>query len=192
MTRRVILASASPRRRELLSLLIPDFEVVNGLFDESTVPDDLIPLEHVVFSAKNKAESILHMYPDAVVIGADTIVSLDEIIMGKPSDQTDAVQMLKRLSGKTHQVYTGLAVVFNGCIESAFESTDVVFSELCDDAINRYVADGEPMDKAGAYGIQGKGAAFIEKINGCYFNVVGLPVYRLSKMLHNAGVETYL
>lgn len=192
MTSNIILASASPRRRELLALLVPEFEAINGLFDESTVPNDMIPAEHVVFSAKNKALSVSHLYPDSVVIGADTIVTLDGDIMGKPSSPEDAAGMLHRLSGRIHQVYTGLAVVYNGELDTAYESTDVIFSKLSKTVIDRYVADGEPMDKAGAYGIQGKGAALIKKVNGCYFNVVGLPVYRLSKMLHRIAVETYL
>jgi septum formation protein len=192
MTKEIILASQSPRRRELLSLLLEQFRVIEGSFDESTVPDTLCPSEHVVYSARMKAESVATIHSDAVVVGADTIVVLDDRIMGKPTDPEDAKLMLSSLSGRTHQVYTGLAVMADGVKISAFECTDVVFSNLSEQVIERYVATGEPLDKAGAYGIQGVGCALIERINGCYFNVVGLPVYRLSRLLTHFGVDTFL
>jgi len=192
MTKELILASQSPRRKELLSLILKQFKVIEGSFDESTVPITLSPSEHVVYSARMKAESVAVAHTDAVVVGADTIVVLDDKIMGKPADPEDAKHMLSSLSGRTHQVYTGLAVIADGVKISAYECTDVVFAKLSEQVIERYVATGEPLDKAGAYGIQGVGCALIERISGCYFNVVGLPVHRLARLLTHFRVDTFL
>lgn len=192
MPNEIILASNSPRRKELLALLIAVFRVEVSDFDESTVPLTLLPADHVLYSSRMKAMSVAKQFPDAVVIGADTIVVLDDVIMGKPVDLDNAREMLSSLSGRTHQVYTGISVISEGIIKSACECTDVHFSRMTDRTIDRYVASGEPLDKAGAYGIQGYGSALIEKINGCYFNVVGLPVHQLSRILIQLGVSTYL
>jgi len=192
MIKELILASQSPRRKELLSLIVEEFKVVEGTFDESTVPNTLPPSQHVVYSAGMKASSVASIHPDAVVIGADTIVVLDDTIMGKPTDTDHARSMLASLSGRTHQVYTGLALIADGVKISAFECTDVVFTTLSHQMIDRYVSSGEPLDKAGAYGIQGIGCALIEKVNGCYFNVVGLPVHRLARLLAHFRVDTFL
>lgn len=188
----VILASASPRRRELLSLILDSFRVVPSRFDEDEVPDDLPPPEHVRHSALMKALDIAGSHPDSVVIGSDTIVVVDSLILGKPVDAADAARMLRMLSGRTHQVYSGIAVVKGGAELTAVECTDVAFEPLTDDVIAGYVSTGEPADKAGAYAIQGRASGFIEKINGCYFNVVGLPVHRLSTLLRDLGVPQLL
>lgn len=185
----VILASASPRRRELLSLIFSEFEVIPSGFDESLVPGDLRPPDHVLYSATMKARDVAAHYPESLIIGADTIVVVDDTILGKPADTGDAARMLQMLSGRTHQVYTGVAVILNGVEHAAVECTDVTFRELSDEVISRYVASGEPMDKAGAYAIQGKGTVLICSISGCYPNVVGLPLYRLSRLLEELGVE---
>jgi septum formation protein len=189
--RRLILASASPRRRELLALICPEFEVIPSEFDESGMPDDLTPREHVATAAAEKARDIANKVEDGIVIGADTVVSIDEHILGKPADEEDAKRMLRLLSGKAHQVYTGIHVV---CVSKGdrrergdTECTDVTFRELTEVMIERYVATGEPLDKAGAYAIQGLGSVLIEGICGCYFNVVGLPIYRLSLILEDYG-----
>jgi septum formation protein len=184
----VILASASPRREELLSLIFRVFWVVPSKFDESEVPQELPPAEHVVFSSLMKARDVARDNPKSLVIGADTVVVVNDMILGKPRDRSEAAGMLKLLSGKTHQVYTGITVIFGDEENSGFECTDVKFSQLSDEVISRYISSGEPMDKAGAYAIQGKGAVLIESINGCYFNVVGLPVHKLSAILGELGI----
>lgn len=192
---RLILASASPRRRELISLICPDFEIVPSGFDELTMPVELSPKEHVLMSAREKARDVASKVSDGIVIGSDTVVSVDEHILGKPVDEEDAARMLRMLSGKAHQVYTGIHVIdvrggkqrdLNGC-----ECTDVRFRELTDQMIRRYIATGEPMDKAGAYAIQGRGSVLIEGISGDYFNVVGLPVYKLGLILEEFGMEVF-
>jgi len=184
----VILASASPRRRELLSLVFDEFRVIPSGFDEDGVPDDLAPADHVQHSALMKARDVAARHPDSLVIGADTIVVTGNRILGKPRDEADAAQMLKALSGRTHQVHSGIAVIKDGVEHTAVECTDVTFRPLSDKMISRYISTGEPMDKAGAYAIQGRGSVLIESINGCYFNVVGLPIYRLSRLLEEFGV----
>ncbi|MEN6519605.1 MAG: Maf family protein [Armatimonadota bacterium] len=193
ISRKLILASASPRRRELLSLICPDFEVLPSEFDESNMPSDLPPMDHVVMSAKEKAMDVAAKVTDGIVIGSDTVVSIDEHILGKPQDERDAARMLRMLSGRTHQVYTGIHVIDVRRNErrerSGFECTDVCFRELTDGMIERYIATGEPMDKAGAYAIQGRGSVLIKGISGCYFNVVGLPVYKLGLILEESGLE---
>lgn len=184
----VILASASPRREELLGLIFKEFWVMPSGYDESKVPEDLTPAEHVVYSSLMKARDIAQKNKKSLVIGADTVVVIDETILGKPHDRAEAARMLKSLSGRLHQVYTGITVIYDNKERSAFECTDVKFSELSDDVISRYVSSGEPMDKAGAYAIQGRGAVLIESINGCYFNVVGLPIHKLSAILSEIGI----
>ncbi len=184
----VILASASPRRRELLALVFDDFRVIPSEFDESLVPPELSPAEHVVYSAEMKARDLKDRFPNPLVIAADTVVVVNNEIMGKPSDVEDAARMLRALSGRVHQVYTGVAVARGEVLHSACESTDVEFRELTDEVVARYLATGEPMDKAGAYAIQGRASVLISGIRGCYFNVVGLPLYRLSLLLEQFGM----
>lgn len=185
----IILASASPRRQELLSLILCDFRVVPSQFDESKVPAELIPQEHVVYSARMKARDVAARHPGALVIGADTIVVVDGRILGKPADSSDAARMLDMLSGRAHEVYTGVAVVKGNIERAGVECTEVNFADLTDEVIARYVSTGEPLDKAGAYAIQGKGVTLIRSICGCYPNVVGLPLYKLSEILKEFGVE---
>jgi septum formation protein len=185
----VILASASPRRKELLCLLFDKFRVVPSEFDESNVPPELGPTEHVVYSSQMKARDVAARYPDSLVIAADTVVVVDGTILGKPADTEDATRMLRLLGGRVHQVYTGVSIAARGAERNGFECTDVAFRELDDDIIARYIATGEPMDKAGAYAIQGKGSVLIKGISGCYFNVVGLPIYLLSKLLEEFDIR---
>jgi septum formation protein len=135
-----------------------------------------------------KARDVAAKNPKSLVIGADTVVVVDDKILGKPRDRADAARMLKFLSGRTHQVYTGICVIFDEAEHSAYECTDVTFGSLADDVISRYVSSGEPMGKAGAYAIQGRGAVLIESICGCYFNVVGLPIHKLSDILNDLGI----
>jgi septum formation protein len=132
-----------------------------------------------------KAQGVASKYPNALILGADTIVVVDSEILGKPTDAEDARRMLRVLSGRAHQVYTGIAVTSAGIEKTACERTDVNFAKLSEKIISRYIETGEPMDKAGAYAIQGKGAPLIKSISGCYFNVVGLPIHRLSVLLED-------
>ena len=192
---RIILASASPRREEILSLLGVRFTVAPSDFDESGVIQ-WPPEEHVLESSTGKAAFIACRIPDGIVIGADTIVVVDDKILGKPADADDARRMLRLLSGRSHYVYTGLCVMKRAGNETVQTMRDCVRTEVCfgdltDEMINAYVATLEPLDKAGAYGIQERGSVLVEGIVGDYFNVVGLPIYRLSRMLLDLGIPLF-
>ena len=177
-----ILASASPRRRELFGLISDDFRIVPSNAEE-TAPDGIAAENLPERLARLKAGDIAAKYPFDTVIGADTLVILDGKVLGKPENPEDAVRMLTALSGKRHKVITGCAVCKNGACRSFSSVTEVEFYPLDDKEISDYVATGEPLDKAGAYGIQGRGALFVKSINGDYFNVVGLPVAALRRFI---------
>ncbi len=181
---RIILASQSPRRKELLARICPEFEVIpSGAAEVMDTPDVRKAVEHL---ALKKAEYI--QAEDAIVIGADTIVVQDGKILGKPVDAEDAFRMIRALSGRVHEVYTGCAVILpDGTKETFSEETKVHVAPMTDQEIHDYIATGEPMDKAGAYGIQGAFAPFIVGIEGDYYNVVGLPLYRLYHVLKQIG-----
>ncbi len=193
MTPRLVLASTSPRRRELLGLLGLPFEVVASRYDESAVdPAGMAPPEYVMQLAHGKAEEVAgRMDGDALVIGADTTVILDGQFLNKPADTAEAERMLRALSGRTHEVYTGLCLMRGGTLATNFARTEVVFDTLSETTIAAYAATGEPLDKAGAYGIQGKALSFIPEIRGDYFNVVGLPLFLLCRMLEEFGVSVW-
>ena len=178
----LILASASPRRRELLQQIGLEFTVVTGDIDETPLPGE----DHASYTlrlAEAKARAVLTLHPDAVVIGADTTVFADGELLGKPRDADDAARMLDLLRGRGHEVTTGIAVLTRDQTLTATETTEVFFSQMTDDDIAAYVATGEPMDKAGAYAIQGRAAQWIPRIAGEYSNVVGLPLARLAELL---------
>ena len=192
---RLILASASPRRRELLAQAGYTFEVQPAHVNEDLRPDE-DPIAYVVRLAREKAQSVFAEIsstgpasPPAVVLGADTTVTLDSHILAKPEDAADAARMLRLLSGRTHRVITGVALASAKGVEVAAEVTGVQFLTLNDDEIAAYIATGEPMDKAGAYGIQGFAAKWIPRIEGCYFNVVGLPLALVNTMLESARLQ---
>lgn len=179
---RYILASQSPRRRELLSLLVPEFEVCPADVDERL--REGAPLEdEVVRLAAGKALAVAEAHPDAVVIGSDTMVTIDDAALGKPHDAEDAKRMLRLLSGRTHRVLTGAAVVQGGEVRTVRNITEVTFRALREDEIERYAATGDPLDKAGAYGIQGRGATLVRSIHGDFYSVMGLPVAQLYELL---------
>lgn len=179
----IILASASPRRQELLRLIFNDFIIKPSDIDES-VNEDIELKKHPEYLALKKAEHIYKSdHQNDLVIGCDTGVFIDNLMLGKPKDQSDAKSMLKLLSGRKHEVITGCAVYNQGRCRSFSVTTEVEFYPLSDKEIEQYIMTGEPMDKAGAYGIQGKGALFIRRIVGDYYNVVGLPVSALSRMI---------
>ena len=179
----IILASQSPRRREILENLGVNFVCEPSDVDES-VDEGMSPDEAVKEISRRKALFCLDNHEDDVfVISADTVVVIDGKIIGKPSDAEDAFEILRSLSGRTHEVYTGYTLCTKSKVFSDICCTKVVFKELSDDEISRYIATKEPLDKAGAYRIQGKGAVFVNEISGDYLNVVGLPV---SKIFENA------
>ena len=177
-----ILASASPRRRELLQQIDASFEVKVSSVEEVT-GGNLAPAEIVVENAVRKAKAVAEAFPGYAVLGADTIVFLDGRVYGKPKDGEEAKAMLRALAGREHEVATGIAWVHAGEVFTDVETTRVYFRKLSASEIDRYVATGEPMDKAGAYGIQGKGAILVSRIEGSYDNVVGLPLARLYEMM---------
>ena len=183
----LILASQSPRRKELLGLLHIPFTVCVSHADETMDPA-LSPKEAVALVSRRKAQATPRQTED-VVIAADTIVVCDDRILGKPADRADAIRMLKMLSGRTHQVMTGVTVLYADREAVFTEVTDVTFRAMSDKEICRYVDSGEPMDKAGAYGIQGGAALFAQSLCGDYYNVMGLPVCRLVQMLEETVPE---
>jgi len=183
---RVVLASQSPRRRELLTLVGIPHEVRPADIDETYLAGEQ-PRAHAERLARGKAAAIHE--PDAVVIGSDTIVVVDGDVLGKPRDEGDAARMLRRISGRTHVVMTAVAVAWQGRIESAVEEVSVTFHPLSDADIAAYVATGEPMDKAGAYGIQGYGATIVSRVDGDYFAVMGLPLQLLVRVLQRVGIR---
>lgn len=175
--KKLLLASASPRRASLLKLLGVAFDIVpSGASEDLATP--LPPNQHVVEIAQRKMQHVAKHHPNVLVLGADTVVALGNDILEKPKDHAHAKHMLAQLSGQTHQVYTGLSLIDTASGQMATEvaKTDVVMRTLTPTEIGAYVATGEPMDKAGAYAIQGRAAIFVESISGCFFNVVGLPL----------------
>ena len=184
MSKKLILASASPRRRRLLEQIGLDFQVVpSDINEDNMIGSD--PLADVQNLALCKARDVSAKAKDEIIIGADTEILIDGEVLGKPNDKRDAARMLSKLSGRTHQAITGVALVDaeTGVEKTWVEMTLVTFRELSADEISAYVETGEPMGKAGAYGIQGKAAAFVERIEGCYFNIVGLPLAKLVQNL---------
>jgi septum formation protein len=199
----LVLASASPRRRELLTQAGFSFTVHPAHVPEDPFPAEA-PIAYVTRLAREKAQTVFrelttsrsHSNPDEspnnslIVLGADTTVTLDDQILAKPEDSADAMRMLRQLSGRTHHVITGVAVVASQSTQVAAEVTAVRFLSLSDSEIESYVATGEPMDKAGAYAIQGRAARWIPRIEGCYFNVVGLPLSLVTALLEPLQIFT--
>lgn len=179
----LVLASASPRRRQILEMLGFAFDVAASDVDETPVPG--MPAENIPRDlAVRKAVSVSRVRPDALVLGADTLVEIDGEVLGKPRDEAEAVAMLKRLNGRMHCVFTGVALARGGALlGSATGRSEVLFALRSEAELVEYVRGGEPMDKAGSYAIQGRGAFLVEKIDGCFFNVMGLPVQRTLELL---------
>lgn len=189
MTPRIILASNSPRRKELLAQIGLTFTVVPADIDETALPGES-PKDYAVRVALDKARMVAKREGEGIVIAADTIVVVGDAILGKPRDAADARRMLTELSGRVHEVVTGIALMDAAIGRSAVRTsvTRVWFRDLSDRDIETYVVTGEPLDKAGAYGIQERGAMLVERIEGCYSNVVGLPLSLLGEMLREFGV----
>ncbi len=178
----IILASASPRRRELLAKLTPNFEARAAAFDESAVRADQ-PAALAQALAVGKCAAVARDCPDALVIGCDTVVDVDGLVFGKPKDAGDARRMLRALSGRAHLVHTGVCVMGGGRTERFVETTRVTFAPLTQQEIDAYIATGDPFDKAGAYGVQNGACRFVRAVEGCFFNVMGLPVAHLYAVL---------
>lgn len=177
----IILASKSPRRRDILEMLELKYRCAPADTDETLI-EGMSPADTVMLFSQRKARAVKGEAENGdVILGMDTMVCIDGVLLGKPADEADAFRMLKALSGKGHNVVTGYTVIYGDKEETGCVSTDVYFRTLSDDEINWYISTGEPMDKAGAYGIQGKGSLFVESIDGDYFSVLGFPVCQVFK-----------
>lgn len=187
MDRDFILASSSPRRFELLRQIGLSFQSIVPFVDETTELTD--PIDIVCELSLRKASAVAKNNPLSVVIAADTVVAVDGNVLGKPKNAEDAAQMLRMMSGRSHFVYTGVTVACDGRMETGLCRTEVFFKDLTEEQISAYVASAEPYDKAGAYGIQSRGALLVDHIDGDYANVVGLPVSILYEMLKEFGID---
>lgn len=191
MNKRIILASGSPRRKELLTSLGLDFEVVKSDFEED-IENKAFSDELIINLAEEKVKDVAKKVKNpSIIIGADTVVIIDDEILGKPVNEQDAFSMLKKLSKRTHKVVTAIAIfdTKENLMKSEAVTSEVTFKELSDEEIKRYIQTGEPMDKAGSYGIQAYGGLFVSCINGCYFNIVGLSLHRLGEMLKSFEIN---
>ena len=179
---KIILASASPRRQELIKMITEDI-IVNPCDCDETIKDGLKGREIAEYLSKIKGEAVKEQFKDEIIVSADTIVCLSDNVLGKPKSREDAFSMLRTLSGNTHSVFTGVTIIKGDNEKTFSQETKVTFYDLSDKEIYEYIDSGEVFDKAGSYGIQGKGAAFIEKIDGDYYTVMGLPACNVSKTL---------
>lgn len=179
---KMILASASPRRQQLLGMITPDFKVITSQVDERAITADT-PALLAQKLARAKCLAVAQSHPGRVVLGCDTVVEKDGQVLGKPADAADAVRMLQMLAGAEHQVHTGVCIAKDGEMDNFVVTSTVEFYPLAEAEIQAYVATGEPFDKAGGYGIQGGAALFCRGIRGCYYNIMGLPVSRVARAL---------
>lgn len=187
----LILGSQSPRRQEILNFFNIPFKQVSPIFDEDNVAFDNHPQEYVQILAKGKADSLASQFSKAMILTADTIVYQDGKIYGKPKDLQEAFEFLKELSGKWHSVFTGLTIIFNGKNFQTWEETKVLFNSLTEKQIKQYHQALACFDKAGGYMIQGAGSLIVNRIEGCYYNVVGLPINALNSLLKQAGIDLW-
>lgn len=188
---KVILGSQSPRRKEILSFFTLPFTQVAPPFDENQIPFQGNPEQYVCDLAKGKGNSLASLYPDHLIITADTIVFHEGKIFGKPEDDQEAFEFLSALVGKWHSVYTGVSIIYRGESYQQVERTGVLFNPLNKDQIKHYLDRTHWMDKAGGYAIQEAGGLIVEKIDGCYYNVMGLPLNTLEKLLKHLGIELW-
>lgn len=189
---KIVLASASLRRQELLKRIIDNFEIIVSEFHENDINFTGDCANYVMEISKGKALDVARKVGnDKIIIGCDTVVFYNNKVLGKPKDEKDAYRMLEMLSGNSHYVYSGITLVDTSrkIIRTDYVKTEVEFCDFGDNEIRKYLKTGEPFDKAGAYGIQGYGGVFVKKINGCYYNVVGLPLNKLYSMLREIGVN---
>lgn len=179
----VILASGSPRRQELLRTIGLAFDIIPSEVDEAAFAiEQLSPADQVIFLAGEKAKAVAEKYPDCLVIGSDTLVAVDSRVLGKPADRDQAFAMLGKLQNREHTVYSAITVIYQGRTEADVLATRVWMKPLSSEEIHRYIDTGEPMDKAGAYAIQGYGSLFVERVEGCYFNVMGMSMALLESL----------
>lgn len=188
---RIILGSQSPRRKEILELFKLPFTVVSSNFDESSITFDSSPQEFVETQAKEKALALQRIHQEDLIITADTTVYFNHRLFQKPSNEEEAFVFLKELSGNTHEVFTGIAILYKNQLLTDVAVTLVTFYPLTDRQIRQYILSTNPLDKAGAYGIQELGCLIVSKIEGCYYNVMGLPVHTLCKLLKNFGIDLW-
>ena len=191
--RKIILASASPRRKELLAKIIgDDFSVIKSSYEEDNGLD-MKPVDLVLYHSLQKGKYVAEDVGSGIIISADTIVVLENEVLGKPINEEDAKLMLKKISDQWVDVITGIAVIDkdNSKTFQDHEITKVKMKDMTDDEIDGYIASGEPMDKAGAFGAQEKGSVLVKKVDGCFFNVVGLPLYKLNNMLKEVGINVF-
>lgn len=184
----MILASASPRRQALLEQIGLTFQTVPSGAAEKGSEECKDPQELVLYNAAAKAKEVAARFPGEIVLGADTVVALDHEIFGKPRDFDEAKWMLKKLAGRRHQVHTGISFVQGGCCWSDLETTSVWFCDWTQQEIEQYIRTEKPLDKAGAYAVQGLASVYIKRIEGCYYNIVGLPLYRTMQLAKKAGL----
>ena len=191
--KKIILASGSPRRKELLRMLIGDnFEVKISAYEEDNTLA-MSPKDLVLYHSLEKGRGVANQLPEGVVIGADTVVVFDSQVLGKPRNEDEAREMLEKISGQAVDIISGIAVID---IETKkelreFEITKIKMKRMSAEEITDYIKTGVPMDRAGAFGVQDKGAVFIEKIDGCYFNAVGLPLFKLNNLLNQLGISIF-
>ncbi|MEK7482629.1 MAG: Maf family nucleotide pyrophosphatase [Patescibacteria group bacterium] len=191
--KKIILASGSPRRKELLSLLIGNnFEVKTSAYEEDNTLA-MSPKDLVLYHSLEKGRDVAKQLPEGVVIGADTVVVFDGQVLGKPRNEDEAREMLEKISGQVVDIISGIAVIDSAAKKELrdFEITIVKMKQMSGEEITAYIKTGEPMDKAGAFAVQDRGAVFIEKIDGCYFNAVGLPLFKLNNLLNSLGVSIF-
>ena len=186
---KIILASKSPRRKEILENLGFTFEIITADTDESSDVTEPESLVQILAVRKGNAVRKTHNERDTLIISCDTVVACDGKILGKPHSEEEAKAMLRLLSGRSHSVLSGISLFYNGKTISGVDKTEVYFADMPENFIDFYVASGDSMDKAGGYAVQGRTSLYIDKIDGCYFNVVGLPVRLLAKMLNKLGID---
>ncbi len=187
----LILASTSPRRREVLNFFSIPFKQAEPLFDESSIPYDNDPKKHVMELSKSKALSLRESHPDDTIIAADTLVYFENQILGKPTSLENAFEILKKLQGKWHTVYTGVTLVNKNHIISDFDETKILLKNSSDEEIKKYITSISCLDKAGAYAIQMAGNIMVEKLEGCFYNSIGLPINVLERALKTVGISLW-
>lgn len=187
----LILASTSPRREEILNFFSIPYKLASPSFDENSIPFDGDPKKYVIELSKGKAQSLKEQYPDNIILGADTIVYFDQKILGKPLDHDDAFEILKKLQGKSHKVFTGITLISGDQIVSDYDETEILFKDCTDAEIEKYIQAISCLDKAGAYAIQMAGNIMVEKLDGCFYNTVGLPINALERALKIFGINLW-
>lgn len=187
----LILASTSPRRREILNFFSIPFKLAKPDFDENSIPFDSDPKKHVIELSKGKALSLKDQYPDETILAADTLVYFENNVLGKPTSVQNAFEILKRLQGKWHTVYTGITVINKDHIITDYDETRILFKDCSDDEIEKYIQSISCLDKAGAYAIQMAGNIMVEKLDGCFYNTAGLPINALERALKILGINLW-